>query len=217
MEKIISELKIIFNSKINEILNEYANIKNELELKQKLNIELNEKNINLQQELNKLLEEKKIKSSSLLWETTQNQLREKDLIIDNLKKDIEFYKRNYESKLYNKLNNNTVEKKELEVKDNLNNNIDENEEFEVKNNLNNNINENEEEFEVKNNLNYNINENEEEFEVKNNLNYNINEDIKLEQQVVEEDDELINLNKKDKKKKDKKDKKDKKEKHHKKY
>ena len=54
-------------------------------------------NIELKNKNKELLEEKKSKSSSTLWESTHKQLREKDVIIEQLKKDSDFYKRQYKA------------------------------------------------------------------------------------------------------------------------
>jgi hypothetical protein len=97
MEKITGELVNNFNSQISKIINEY-NLLNNLVQEQNKQIQLlTEDKNNLKTRINEMQEEKKSKSSSALWESTQLQLKEKDLIIENLKKDIEFYKRNYKN------------------------------------------------------------------------------------------------------------------------
>lgn len=55
--------------------------------------DLTNENIALKQQINELIEEKKQKSSSTLWTSINEQLKEKDILIEQLKKDIEFYKR----------------------------------------------------------------------------------------------------------------------------
>ena len=93
MENIIKEFDEFYNKKNNEILTEYNkleviinNSNNTIEL-------LVEENNLLKKKNNEMIEEKKLKSSSTIWESTQTQLKEKDLIIEQLKKDVEFYKR----------------------------------------------------------------------------------------------------------------------------
>ena len=103
MEKIIGELKNNLNEQIINIFNEYNLLKDTIDSNSKTILSLTEDNKNLKTRINELIEEKKSKSSSALWESTQVQLREKDLIIENLKKDLEFYKRNSKS-------NNVMEK-----------------------------------------------------------------------------------------------------------
>ena len=103
MEKIINELTDNFNMQVNKIVNEYNLLKDSFDNKNKTIQSLTEDNHILKIRINEMIEEKKSKSSSALWESTQLQLGEKDLIIDNLKKDIEFYKRNHK-------NNNVIDK-----------------------------------------------------------------------------------------------------------
>ena len=97
MEKITNELTNNFNIEIHKIVNEYNLLKDIVDNKNKIIHSLTENNNVLKTKINEMIEEKKSKSSSALWESTQLQLTEKDLIIDNLKKDIEFYKRNHKS------------------------------------------------------------------------------------------------------------------------
>lgn len=91
-----------FNDIFKEINIEYEKFKEQLNL-------LNEQNNNLMQEnillkntvknlTNDLNIEKKTKSSSTLWECMNAKLSEKDTIIEQLKKDIEFYKRTTDNK-----------------------------------------------------------------------------------------------------------------------
>ena len=117
MENIIKELTNNFNLHIDKIISEYNLLTNMLEDKNKtIQLLTEDKNV-LKTRINEMLEEKKLKSSSALWESTQIQLKEKDLIIESLKKDIEFNKRNSK-------NNNVMEK--YPYNDNNNKNESEN-------------------------------------------------------------------------------------------
>jgi hypothetical protein len=83
----------IASTKLEELSNkisqlEDTNCKSQDTINNQLNI-IND----LKCRVRELVEEKKSKSSSALWETTTVQLKEKDQIIEGLKKDIEFYKR----------------------------------------------------------------------------------------------------------------------------
>jgi hypothetical protein len=103
MENMIKELTNNFNLQIDKIISEYNLLTNMLEDKNKtIQLLTEDKNV-LKTRINEMLEEKKSKSSSALWESTQIQLKEKDLIIESLKKDIDFYKRNSK-------NNNVMDK-----------------------------------------------------------------------------------------------------------
>ena len=93
MDLIIKEFDVVYGQKINQILDEYRKLE---QLNEQSLIDLHllkEENIALKKRISELNDEKKSKSSSVLWETTQKQLGEKDQIIEQLKKDVEFYKR----------------------------------------------------------------------------------------------------------------------------
>lgn len=93
MEDIIKGFNQVFEEKINKIMNEYKKLEQVILESSDLIAKLTEENNLLRKKINELNEEKKSKSSSVLWETTQTQLGEKDKIIEQLKKDVEFYKR----------------------------------------------------------------------------------------------------------------------------
>lgn len=98
MEKIIEEwilMSDVTNKEfIKRIIETHDNLVRELEeTKLKIN-QLEKDNGDLKNKTVILNEEKKTKSSSALWESTQAILKEKDTIIEDLKKEIEFYKRN---------------------------------------------------------------------------------------------------------------------------
>lgn len=142
MEKIISELKNNLNQEMMNVLYEYNLLKDIIDNNNKTILTLTEDNKELKVRINQMVEEKKSKSSSALWESTQVQLREKDIQIENLKKELEFYKRNSKSNNlmekypYNHYNTTTttttnistsknekkeekLEKKELSIKNNV--------------------------------------------------------------------------------------------------
>lgn len=93
MNAILNEFQTDFNSNIDLIKNEYDKSISQLkDLEEKNNI-LEQENIKLTNTINELNKEKKAKASSTIWESMNSKLAEKDIIIEQLKKDIEFYKR----------------------------------------------------------------------------------------------------------------------------
>ena len=93
MENIIGELTTFYNNKMTDVIDEYNKLKQLKNSIDKNNFDLVNQNYELKKRIDELIEEKKSKSSSTLWESTQKQLKEKDFLIEQLKKDIEFYKR----------------------------------------------------------------------------------------------------------------------------
>ena len=86
MDLIIKEFDVVYGQKINQILDEYRKLE---QLNEQSLIDLHllkEENIALKKRISELNDEKKSKSSSVLWETTQKQLGEKDQIIEQLKR-----------------------------------------------------------------------------------------------------------------------------------
>jgi hypothetical protein len=112
MEEIITKIRNIFDE--NNNLKQKVDIY-ESKLKELQNITEEFKNKNTDLEIKvKELEEKNIsKSSKLIWENTQNIIKEKDIEINKLKKDILYYERQnlIKSKEENMEENITVEKK----------------------------------------------------------------------------------------------------------
>lgn len=93
MNAILNEFQTDFNSNIDLIKNEYDKSISQLkDLEEKNNV-LEQENIKLTNIINELNKEKKAKASSTIWESMNSKLAEKDIIIEQLKKDIEFYKR----------------------------------------------------------------------------------------------------------------------------
>jgi len=93
MNATLIEFQSNFNSNIDLIKNEYNKLIFQInELEEKNNVLKQENTIltNVVEELNK---EKKAKSSSTIWESMNSKLAEKDIIIEQLKKDVDFYKR----------------------------------------------------------------------------------------------------------------------------
>ena len=89
MDVILKQLEINLNS-IKDEHNKSIQQIQELEEKNNIIVEENNRLKNTIEELNK---EKKAKTSSTIWESMNAKLSEKDTIIEQLKKDIEFYKR----------------------------------------------------------------------------------------------------------------------------
>lgn len=93
MNATLKEFQSNFNSNIDLIKNEYDKLILQInELEEKNNI-LEQENIKLTNTIEELNKEKKAKASSTIWESMNSKLAEKDIIIEQLKKDIEFYKR----------------------------------------------------------------------------------------------------------------------------
>ena len=126
MQKAIEEweksIETINKDFINKITKEFVEISSRVEILESkiINFEKNNEELNLK--LKTLNDEKKLKSSSALWESTQTALKEKDLLIDDLKRtnadlkrQIEFGKKN--SNYSNNLNNQNVVVKEKEEKE----------------------------------------------------------------------------------------------------
>ena len=105
MEEIISEIRKIYDENKN--------------LKQKVNIyetdlnELKNKNYELVIKVKELEDKNNSKSSKLIWENTQNVIKEKDNEIDKLKKDILYYER--QNLIKSKQENITVDKKQENI------------------------------------------------------------------------------------------------------
>ena len=94
MDNIIDEFNNLCSIKINEIYDNHKILLNQYSILEKNNLQLIQENNNLNIKISELIQEKKLKLSSTIWESTQIQLKEKDLLIEQLKKDNEFYKRN---------------------------------------------------------------------------------------------------------------------------
>lgn len=93
MDAILKEFQNVINTNINLIKDEHNKfILQTKELEKKCNL-LQEENTKLTNIINELNKEKKAKASSTIWESMNTKLAEKDNIIEQLKKDVEFYKR----------------------------------------------------------------------------------------------------------------------------
>ncbi len=92
MEDIIDKIRKIYeeNKNFKEKLEKYEFNLQELKYK---NEELKNKNIELDLKVKDLEEKNNYKSSKLIWENTQNIIKEKDYEIDKLKKDILYHER----------------------------------------------------------------------------------------------------------------------------
>jgi hypothetical protein len=122
MEEIITEIKKIYEDNKNfkeKIVIYESNLK---DLKN-INEELKNKNNELEIKVKDLIEKNNSKSSKLIWENTQNIIKEKDIEIDKLKKDILYYERQnliktkQENKQEsNKIENTTIKKKSKKSK-----------------------------------------------------------------------------------------------------
>ena len=119
MEEIITKIRNIFDE--NNNLKQKVDIY-ESKLKELQNITEEFKNKNTDLEIKvKELEEKNIsKSSKLIWENTQNIIKEKDIEINKLKKDILYYER---QNLIKSKEENMEENIEVNKKENIEENI----------------------------------------------------------------------------------------------
>jgi len=93
MDTILEGFQTDYYKNINLIKNE--NLKSILQinkLEEKCNL-LEQENTKLTNIINELNKEKKAKASSTIWESMNTKLAEKDNVIEQLKKDVEFYKR----------------------------------------------------------------------------------------------------------------------------
>jgi hypothetical protein len=122
MEEIISEIRKIYNEN-KDLKEKVALYESELnELKNK-NYELKNKNYEFVIKVKELEDKNNSKSSKLIWENTQNVIKEKDNEIDKLKKDILYYERQnlIKSTQYvnDKQENITVDKKQDKKQENI--------------------------------------------------------------------------------------------------
>ena len=93
MDLIFKNFETSFNSNITDVKNEYYKLNNQIKELENNNDVLKEENRKLSNIIEELNKEKKAKASSTIWESMNTKLSEKDIIIEQLKKDIEFYKR----------------------------------------------------------------------------------------------------------------------------
>jgi hypothetical protein len=149
MDIALDEFKNNFDNNINKIKEEYNLLKTQIKKLEEQNTNLEQENIKLKNSIDELNREKKAKASSTLWESLNSKVVEKDNIIEQLKKEIEFYNRTciknninicdkYQSKLksnssdltlteINKIKQNdliTIDKKDNKIEVNLIKNID---------------------------------------------------------------------------------------------
>ena len=113
MEEIITEIKKIFedNKNFKEKIEIYESNLKDL---RNMNEELKYKNNELEIKVKDLEEKNNSKSSKLIWENTKNILKEKDIEIDKLKKDILYYERQNLIKTKHITNENNIEENRVE-------------------------------------------------------------------------------------------------------
>ena len=92
MEEIITEIRNIYDENKNLKL-KVDTYESELKELQNTTEELKNKNAELEIKVKDLEEKNNSKSSKLIWENTQNIIKEKDIEIDKLKKDILYFER----------------------------------------------------------------------------------------------------------------------------
>jgi len=119
MEGIITEITKIFddNKNLKQKVDIYESKLNELLI---ITEELKNKNTDLEIKIKDLEEKNNSKSSKLIWENTQNIIKEKDNEIDKLKKDILYYERQVLIKSKEIIKEENVEvKKEVNRQENI--------------------------------------------------------------------------------------------------
>jgi hypothetical protein len=83
MNNIIEQLGDFYNKSINKIIEEHNKLQLELDKSTETIKALREENLNFKNRIKELVEEKKTKSSSTLWESTHKQLKEKEMAIND--------------------------------------------------------------------------------------------------------------------------------------
>jgi len=134
----MEKFKNDFIDNLNLVGEEYKLLKTKISNLSEQNTNLEQENTKLKNTIDELNREKKLKSSSTLWESLNSKVIEKDSIIEQLKKEIEFYKRagtknstnitdKYQSNLSNSNSSSSLSKpnnSNTTAEPNLNNQID---------------------------------------------------------------------------------------------
>ena len=118
MEEIITEIRNIYDENKNLKL-KVDTYESELKELQNTTEELKNKNAELEIKVKDLEEKNNSKSSKLIWENTQNIIKEKDIEIDKLKKDILYYERQNLIKSKEVKQENIEVKKEVDRQENI--------------------------------------------------------------------------------------------------
>ncbi len=94
----MNKINKIVNDELEVVFNDIDKLKEELKNEKDRNLELNNMVSTLKEKNTELGEKLKNKSNSSIWESAQIQLHEKDKQIEQIKKELEFYKRHYDMK-----------------------------------------------------------------------------------------------------------------------
>ena len=96
--EIILRVKNLLEAELKDVMNDITELENILQDEEKKNEFLMDRVEELELKNKELSDKLKSKTSSAIWENMQVQLQEKDKQIEQIKKDLDFYKRNYDMK-----------------------------------------------------------------------------------------------------------------------
>ena len=96
--EIILRVKNLLEAELKDVMNDITELENILQDEEKKNEFLIDRVEELELKNKELTDKLKSKTSSSIWENMQVQLQEKDKQIEQIKKDLDFYKRNYDMK-----------------------------------------------------------------------------------------------------------------------
>lgn len=96
--EIILRVKNLLEAELKDVMNDITELENILQDEEKKNEFLMYRVEELELKNKELSDKLKSKTSSAIWENMQVQLQEKDKQIEQIKKDLDFYKRNYDMK-----------------------------------------------------------------------------------------------------------------------
>jgi hypothetical protein len=98
LSKIFLKLNNMLETELQDMFENGTELEKKLYQEELKNQELQDKILDLENKNKDLNERLKSKSASAIWANMQVQLQEKDKLIEDIKKDLEFYKRNYTAK-----------------------------------------------------------------------------------------------------------------------
>jgi hypothetical protein len=126
LSKIFLKLNNMLETELQDMFENGTELEKKLYQEELKNQELQDKILDLENKNKDLNERLKSKSASAIWANMQVQLQEKDKQIEDIKKDLEFYKRNYTAKplenksVYENNNNKQSEISKQNVKQEVN-------------------------------------------------------------------------------------------------
>ena len=96
--EIMNKINNIVSNEVSILFNEISNLENGLKIEKENNKKLLDTVLELEKKNADLSEKIKNKSTSAIWESMQGQLQEKDKQMEQIKKELDFYKRQYNVK-----------------------------------------------------------------------------------------------------------------------